>query len=407
MFGIFKKKVSSYLGIDIGTNSIKLVELESVAGRPRLVTYGSVEVDSQVARSDESQASKEDQHRIAQAIKILLQKTGASSRTAVAALPNFSVFSSLISLPKLGEKQIAEAVQWEAKKFVPMPIENVVLDWKILNEDKKSAPADSAEAQAKTEEKQDASSSSSKNIQPKPAQKESPNDPAAPEKSQAEKNLAKCDTVLKILLTAAPKHLVERYVAIFKLAGINLLSLETESFALARSLVGNEEGAILIADVGSLTTDLTVVRSAVPVFSRSINVGGKTITQAIAQSMGIDVARAEQFKRDVGISQPADAQAGSGVGKIIEQSFASVINEMKYTLQTQQSQGKSVEKVLLTGGSSFLPSLDQYIANSLNIKVFIANPWARISYPRDLEDVLDQIAPRIGVSVGLAMRQIE
>ncbi|PIR57033.1 MAG: hypothetical protein COU72_03080 [Parcubacteria group bacterium CG10_big_fil_rev_8_21_14_0_10_41_35] len=384
MFNFFNKKASSFLGIDIGTNSIKLVELESIGGRPRLVTYGAVEVDSQVARSEETQASRQDQERIAAAIRLLLQKTGARSRFAVAALPNFSVFSSTISLPKLGEKQIAEAIQWEAKKFVPMPIENVVLDWKVLGQKNDKA----------TDQKNPSSGAPENSSQ----EKLTPN-------TSDEKNLAKCDTVLNILLTAAPKHLVERYVAIFKLAGISLLSLETESFALARSLVGNEDSSILIADVGSLTTDLTVVRAQVPVFSRSINVGGKTITKAIADSMGIDEARAEQFKRDAGFSTSKDAQAG--VSKVIQQSFSSVINEMKYTLEIQQNQGMKIEKILLTGGSSLLPSLDQHIANVLQIKVFIANPWARVSYPRDLEEALESIAQRIGVAVGLAMREIE
>jgi len=386
MFKLFNNKASSFLGIDIGTNSIKLVELESVSGRPRLVTYGAVEIDSTVARSDESQTNRQDQEKIAQAIRMLLQKTGAISRVAVAALPNFSVFSSLISLPKLGDKQIAEAVQWEAKKFVPMPIENVVLDWKVLNkeDDDKKKESDNAKKLAPEEPKQ-------KN-----------------DSDTTEKNLARCETVLSVLLTAAPRHLVERYVSIFKLAGLSLLSLETESFALSRSLVGNEDGTILIADVGSLTTDLTVVRSSVPIFSRSVNVGGKTITKAISDSMGIGIDRAEQFKRDSVIGSSSDAQgATGGVSKIIEQSFSSVINEMKYTLETQATQANPVEKILLTGGSSLLPSLDSYISKSLNMKVFIANPWARVSYPRDLEEVLNQIAQRIGVSVGLAMREIE
>jgi len=121
--------------------------------------------------------------------------------------------------------------------------------------------------------------------------------------------------------------------------------------------------------------------------------------------MGIDEARAEQFKRDAGFSASQDASGG--VSKVIQQSFSSVINEMKYTLEIQQSQGTKIEKILLTGGSSLLPSLDHHIANALQAKVFIANPWARVSYPRDLEEVLEAIAQRIGVAVGLAMREIE
>tara|TARA_Y100000310_G_scaffold88351_1_gene85258 strand:+ start:508 stop:1728 length:1221 start_codon:yes stop_codon:yes gene_type:complete len=406
MFNLFKSKASSFLGIDVGTKSIKLVELESVSGRPRLVTYGMVEIDSSIARDDKAQNSQEEKEKMASAVRALLEKSGTTAQDAVAALPNFAVFSSVISLPKLEEKKLAEAIQWEAKKFVPMPIENVVLDWKILHEKehKQASPQDKESA----EKQQDPKTQNTKELS-KPDSGEKADLIKKVPSAVAGKNLAKCDTVINILLTAAPRHLVERYVAIFKMAGINLLSLETESFALSRSLVGNEAGTILIADVGSLTTDITVIRAGVPVFSRSINVGGKTVTQAIADSMGVDAARAEQFKQDVGMgsSSQATGESGKGVSGIIEQSFASVINEMKYTLDLQAKGGHAIEKVLLTGGSAFLPSLDKYINSSLGIKVFIGNPWARISYPKDLSASLDKIAPRMGVAIGLAMREIE
>jgi len=385
MLNFLKKKEGSYLGMDLGTSSIKLVELENVGGRPRLFTYGSVEVDTNVSRN-EAQADRE---KVASIIKALVTKSGARSRQVIAALPNFSVFSSVISLPQLGQKQLTEAVQWEAKKFVPMPIENVVLDWKILDQTPNAG-------QVQVPEEQQQAGQEGKGA-----------------RAAASGNLAKCKTIVKILLTAAPKHLVERYVSIFKLAEMKLLSLETESFALSRSLVGNDPSSILIVDVGSLTTDLTVVEKGVPALARSIDVGGKTVTQAIADSMGISLERAEQFKRDVGLGNmlshlSADKQKDEGVGQIINQSFAPVINEMKYSLELHHSQGKArIEKILITGGSSFLPSLPDYLTQSLGIKAYIGNPWARISYPKDLTDVLDQLAPSMAVSVGLAMREIE
>src|SRR3989338_6427732 len=136
--GLFKQKTTSYLGIDLGTGSIKVVELQSVAGRPRLVTYGLVEVKTNVSRDD----LKGGQEKIASILRTLLEKSRARTRVAVAALPNFSVFSSVLSLPELGQQELAEAIQWEAKKFVPLPIENVVLDWKLLDKKEPSAPAD-------------------------------------------------------------------------------------------------------------------------------------------------------------------------------------------------------------------------------------------------------------------------
>ncbi|MBI4122510.1 MAG: pilus assembly protein PilM [Parcubacteria group bacterium] len=372
--GLFKQQASSFLGVDMGSGSIKLVELVNVSGRPRLATYGMVEIETNVSRDD----AKESERLSTAALTALLEKSGARSRTAIGALPNFSVFSSVLSLPARSEAEMAAAVQWEAKKFVPMPLENVVLDWKVLETktDKPSAVPDKAAVGQKAEKMS-----------------------AEPEKTPP---LARGGAV-RILLTAAPKHLVERYVSIFKAAGLNLLSLETESFALGRSLVGNDPAPVLVVDAGSLTTDLTVVERGIPVFSRSISVGGKTITTAVANSMGIDEARAEQFKRDVGLGEGTDA----GVAGIVSASFAAVVNEMRYLLDVQKESGSSpVEKVLLTGGSAFLPSLDSFLSQSLGIKTFIANPWARVSHPKELAGVLDALGPRMAVAVGLAMREL-
>ena len=358
---LFKKSSSSYLGIDLGTGSLKFVELANVEGKPRLVTYGMAEIETNISR-DEAQESQE---KIADTLKSLLKKANAQSKQVITALSNFSVFSSVISLPSLPEKEMAKAITWEAKKFVPMPIENVVLDWKIIND----------------EENQ---------------QQEKPETKTSGKKME------------KILLTAAPRKLVERYINIFKMAGLSLASLETESFALARSLVGNDNASILIADIGSLTTDLTVVENGVPVLSRSIDVGGKTVTKAVAGSMGIEEKRAEQFKRDVGISGSINKNQSNGVSNVIAQSFGSVINEMKYSLNLHKGQGQGrVEKVLLTGGSSFLPQITNYLTAQLGIKTFIANPWARVSYPKDLAETLEQLGPRMSVAIGLAMREIE
>ena len=417
--GLFKSKPTSYLGMDLGTSSMKLIELESSGGRPRLVTYGVVETDTDVSRENK----ESDNEKAAGVLKALLEKTGAKSRIAIAALPNFSVFSSVISLPRLDDKKLAEAVQWEAKKFVPMPIENVVLDWKVLGEHETQegevipeTPA--APAKEATKEKPEEIKAPDVNTPnnpapatPKEGEKPVPN-VKKPTLAKAKGNLAKCETIVKILLTAAPKHLVERYVSIFKLAGVKLLSLETESFALSRSLVGNDPSSILIVDIGSLTTDLTIVEKGVPTLARSIDVGGKAVTKAIADSMGISFERAEQFKRDVGIGSIVGAQGEAvkkdGIANIIGESFSPVINEMRYSLELHGNQAqKKIEKILITGGSAFLPSLPEYLSSQLNIKAFIGNPWARISYPKDLTEVLDQLAPNMAVPIGLAMREIE
>ena len=344
-FGLGEKK--SFLGIDIGTTSIKLVELSKEKGIPTLLTYGYAErAISDIIKGD----AKEILSKVAALLKKLYTESGIISYQAITALPNFSVFNSVITLPMMNKKELDSAVRWEAKKFVPMPIEDVVLDWRII-------------------------------------------DTISVDKRR--KNY-------RILLTAAAKNLVRRYVEIFKQADLQLLSLETESFALSRSLIGKSQATTMIIDTSAVTTDIIIIEKGVPALNRSIDVGGITISRAIANSLNIDFRRAEQFKRDIGMG------GSSKIPRVIEGILKPVIDEMHYSLKLYQDQlGKRVEQVILSGGSSYLPNLGEYFSKILNIRVVVGNPWARIAYPEDLKPALDEVAPRFAVAVGLALREIK
>ena len=342
--GFNKKK--SFLGVDIGSTSIKLVELSKKKGLPSLVTYGYAErAISDIVKGD----AREILNKIAILLKKLYNNAGITSYQATTALPNFSVFNSVITLPMMNKKELDSAVRWEAKKFVPMPIEDVVLDWHII-------------------------------------------DTISVDKRR--KNY-------RILLTAAAKNLVRRYVEIFKQADLELLSLETESFALARSLIGKSQATTMIIDTSAVTTDIIIIEKGIPVLNRSIDVGGITISRAIANSLNIDFKRAEQFKRDIGM------KGLSKIPQVIEGILKPVVDEMGYSLKLYQEQlGKKVEQIILSGGSAYLPNLGEYFSKILNIRVVVGNPWARIIYPDDLQPALEEVAPRFAVAVGLALREI-
>ena len=121
---------NSYLGVDLGSISIKIVELKNEAGTPKLLTYGYSEQPAEIT----SEGKEGEEERIASLINKIRKKAQMKSDQAVAAMPSFSVFSSIINLPKMSSKDLKAAVYWEAKKVVPMPIEEVVLDWKALEE---------------------------------------------------------------------------------------------------------------------------------------------------------------------------------------------------------------------------------------------------------------------------------
>ena len=227
--GLFEKKAQNFLGVDIGTSGIKLVQLSNEKGRARLVTYGMAEIGADVIRNK----TAENINIIATKLASLVQKSRVSTKDCSAALPIFSVFNSVISLPEMSKSDMDSAVRWEAKKFVPFPIEEMILDWKtIIKPDKSNQIThnDKLYTNGEIDKTRDFIKTKSK--------------------------------FTKVLLTAAPKSLVSIYIDIFKKSQLNLLSLEVESFATARALIDQNTNNVMIIDIGSVTTDVCVVEKA-------------------------------------------------------------------------------------------------------------------------------------------------
>lgn len=369
---IFSSKNESYLGIDLGTSSIKICELANVGGRPRLVTYGFSEKNTEANGNDNLLNRTEE---TAMAIKGICEKSSATSKKVVTALPNFSVFSSILNLPNLPKKELASAISWEAKKIIPTPLDEVILDWKIIDEIESSGGAETSTMPDNGQQ-----TTSFKRIFSKP-----------------HKNL-------RILLTGANKSLVKKYIDIFGKANLNLLSLETENFALIRSLIGNDKSNILLIDLGATTSSITVVEKGIPVLSRSLELGGQMITKAISVSLNINLDRAEQFKQDMSLDNET---ADNSLPQTVEKSFSAILHEIKYTISLYEGQNKQkIEKIILSGGSSLLGHLPKYLSDTLSINTYIGDPWARVVFPMELKPILDRIGSRFAVAIGLAMRDI-
>lgn len=337
----------SYLGIDVGATSIKLVELQKEGGSPRLLTYGF----SEDIKFDQNDWQK-DARYVAKVLKRICNEAGVVGNNAVSALPTFSVFSSILNLSNVSKSEIASAVHWEAKKVIPLPLEEMILDWKKIDEDDKNAEG------------------------------------------------------VKVLLTGAPRTLVKKYIDIFKEAQINLLSLETETFSLIRSLLGNDKSTIMLLELGAGTTDVTIVDKGIPMFNRSIDVGGRSITKALSNFLNIGNDRAEQFKCDLGIDA-INSQNETAI-KVVTDAISPIVNEMKYAMNLFETKNKKkTEKIVLSGGSSLLPNITEYLSKVLDVNVIIGDPWSRISYHKDMSPLLNEIGPRMSVAVGLAMREIK
>ena len=352
------KKPQSYLGIDIGKTSVKVVELKKEKGRPVLVNYGYSEEVNDFSNKN----LQLDVDKSAKLIRDVCGRSGIKSINAVAAMPSFSVFSSVLNISGVDKKDLANAVMVEAKKVVPLDLDEMILDWKTIEETSAGGSQDNKEGPG---EKKDNT---------------------------------------KVLLTGAPKSLVKKYIAIFKEAKMNLFSLETEMFSLIRSLIGSDPSIIAIVDLGAVNTDIAIVENGLPMFSRSLDTGGIMITRAVSDSLKVDFKRAEQFKLD--LSSSAGKGQEENLPKMVAETISPIVNEIKYSLNLfQQENNKKIEKVLLAGGGANLPNITNYLSNILDTKVIIGDPWSRVSYPLDLKPALDEVGPRTAIAVGLALRE--
>lgn len=347
-------KPKNVLAVDIGTHGIKLVELQKRGKRAHLFTYGYTDKELSQDQSDGHFLNAE---AVADLLKKIVRKSKAVSRQAVASLPASTVFSSIVNIPIFSKKEEKEIfIKREAEKLVPLPPNETVLDWKIVAWD-----------------------------------------------NGKEKNEM-------ALLTAAPKKLIASYSEIFKIAGLNLLSLDTEANALISALIGKDPTPALLIDLGATQTDFFLVEKGIPLFFHSIQLGGRGLTEIIKNTLGVSAEEAEQIKRDLP-NQGLAGKALSGFPVIFEPVLASLVETIKYSFEIYGKQKENPaarpEKIILTGGSSLIPFMDSRLAEILNLKVYVGDPWARVIYDQTLKPTLDAIGPRFSIPLGLALKKIE
>ena len=339
---------TTYLGIDIGDSSLKMVELKKKGSRLVLVGYGFTENVNGV------QFTKlDDADYLASAINKVRREAGIKSKRAVVSLPTFSVFSSIVSVVNNDRKVLPDAVREEARKVIPLPLEEMILDWKII--------------------------------------------PAADGKESNN---------LSIFLTGSPKKLVRRYIEIFGKAKMELASLETETFSLIRCLMGNDPSTAMIVEIGANSTDIVIVRESIPIISRSLEVCSRTITNILAKNMNTTFAKAEQFKLDLSLTLTGSSKS-IDFPPVIVSAIQPILNEIEYMLDffVTNYKGK-VDKVILSGGGAMMFGLPEYLSKKLEMPVFVGDPWARVDYPAELKGVISEVGPRLAVAIGLAMREI-
>ena len=343
--GIISRE-GDYFGLDIGETAIRIVQLKKSGGKPSLVSYGDAPLGIASLHSD----SQTDIGKLAVAVNQLVKELKLTTKSVVAGLPASKVFASVITTPKLTQAEMEKAIKFQADQYVPMAIDQVKLDWSILG----------------------------------------------PGRSESE---------LEVLLVAAPNTVTAKYLGILEQAGLEVLALEANATALYRALVPPTSPPVLVLDMGTGASDLTIVYQNSPRLIRSVNVGGRTFIKSVGQNLGLDDAQAEQFVNKFGLTQ---SKLEGQVYKAIKPSLDLLIDEISKSIKffAGRYPEAKLEKLVLTGGTSSLMELPAYLATTIGLPVEIGNAWINVSYPASLQEKLVSVSNRYGVASGLAQRNM-
>src|SRR3990167_9426913 len=240
------------IGVDIGTASIKLVELAQDGGRFVLKNYGIFELQAISKSVNPATTKQEDASRamteedIVWSIKEIIKRSGIKGNDVVMSIPSYPTFATTIKMQYLSEDDIANSIPYEARKYIPVPLDEVQLDWSVIKASETTGP----KLVPDTSTLGDASKTS-----------------------------------VEVLLIAVPKDEIARYKRIAENCGLKLKALELESFALARSIIGNDLSPVCIISIGGRSTSIFIVDNGYQRISHDYEVGGFEITKVIARSL--------------------------------------------------------------------------------------------------------------------------
>ncbi|MDD4937690.1 MAG: type IV pilus assembly protein PilM [Candidatus Shapirobacteria bacterium] len=340
--------MSDVVGIDIGRNTIKLVSLSKNGEILLLDSLGEAKVPMIEIKTDEDKGKFLGESE--KIIRDLMDDLKIKPKQVVASLQEDEVISRLVRLPPLKDSEIMDALKFEAETFVPYPLEEVSIDYEIV-------------------EKDDAGR-------------------------------------LTIFVVAARNKLIQFYIKLFKSLGLELLALESPSVALRRvvrnGLITVER--LIVVDFGEKFFDIFNMNKGNVYFARSISVGGESITRAISLGLSLDMASAEEYKKAYGMKE---TELEGKIRVAVMPVFNNIAEEIRkaMSLFVEDSGGKKVELLVLTGGGANLPGMAEELTKLLGIEVQVMQPFSKI----DITKIKTQFnltidGCRFSLAVGLAMR---
>lgn len=359
IFSSFFKKETSVLGIDIGSSAIKVVQIKRKRGKAVLETYGELALGP-YAGIEVGRATNITPEKIAEAMKDIMRESKTTTVSCGVALPLSSSLITFINIPPVPEKQVGGVVAIEARKFIPVPLTEVLLDWSIIPKEETYVSED--------------------------------------ESSKTEKQGQ------EVLVVAIHNDYINSYQTIMTNSGLVPTFYEIEIFSSVRSVVEQGVSTNMIVDMGARTTKLYIIERGILRSSHIINKGSQDITLALSKALSINVGDAENMKRVYGLKGGPEYKE---LTEIITVNLDYIFYEANATLLAyQKKSSKNVSKVILTGGGVLLKGFNDIAKISFQTEVVYANPFNKLETPAFLADELTAAGPEFSVAIGAALRRL-
>lgn len=355
------QKENRFLGVDIGTSSIKVAQLRKERERGILETYGEISMASYGSPSgggDVGRSAAVSPDKLKEAILDITKEAKVTAKSAVVSVSLRNSFLTVMKMPRLSDDELKEAIPYEARKYIPVPISDVVVDWWVL-------PSSG--------------------------------------KERAESSIGSgTRSFVDVFLAAVPKDFIENLQNIFLEVGFEIASFEIEPFSFARSSLRRDLGTVLLMDFGAKSVKFAISDAGVIRVAHSVEKGSQDISLTLSQSLGVDFERAEVLKREVGLLHGPETE---GIFQVINQ-IVDIINSEgeRFLLDWKRMGGESISKVIVGGGGAMLKNLNDSIIKKYGVEIETANPFSKVVYPAFLESSLREMGATFTNAIGLALK---
>ncbi len=341
----------SVCGIDIGSGSIKVVQIKEDKGHIILETYGALSLApfSNEAIGKPAKLSEAD---TVKAITQVLKDSRVTAKNFVVSLQSNAILVFVVTLPRASQTQLDTVIPNEARKYIPVPLTEVSLDWFII-----------------------------------------------PEKETYEQEVATPSPTIEVLIVAVRNETLQNYQTTLTQAAIINPAFEIESFATMRSVLRREIAPVLIVDVGTGFTSMMIVEYGIIRIFHVANRGSAFVTESLSRSLSIPFDKAEEMKYN--------ASKHPEIQTLLDASYEYLVSEIKRVLlEYEHSQNRVVSKIILSGGGSVVQGFKELVAQQTGLETVMADPFAKVDAPEFMRPLLVTSGPEFSVAAGLALKNM-